>query len=154
MKTTNVIRDGFTRSGYIKPIELLHQGLEFTYRPMLPEDTLRLEREIDQVAGEDAGGEALAIANSMANYVREWSEVDEKGKPLPVSMDAMRRLPLPLLRRVHYIVAGVQASDVKPSESENAEAGRTRLRELQAIATGQPPGQVTLEEQLGNSVAG
>jgi hypothetical protein len=142
----NVIRDGQTRKFHIKPETNLHEGLTGEYRPMLPEQVMRLESEVEKVRVNDAGGESLAIADALQRHVTSWSEVDEKSKAVPVDFDALRRLPLTLLRALHFIVAGVRASDPIPTEA----ATKDRLAELRAMADGKPPGQVALVESQGN----
>lgn len=150
MKTRNLIRDGLTRKGYFQPAENYHDGMSFTYRPMLAEDALRCDREIERLSNEDAGAAAHAMADALQSRVVTWSEVDENDKPVAVSFDSLRRQPIIVLRTIYYIVAGWRESDPMPAATE--EQVKSRLDELRAKAAGESPGQSATEAELKNSV--
>ncbi len=70
----NIIRDGYTRPGYIAAVERLHDELEFEYRPMLPSQVNKLDTSLTQT---DGARDIRIIAAVLARQVQSWSEVDE-----------------------------------------------------------------------------
>lgn len=115
MKTNNLIRDGQTRRARINPEAGLHEGLEFAYRPMLPEEVERADFEIDkQEKKEKPEGMSHVVSGELAKRLVEWSE---EAKP---TFESVRRLPQPLLIRAFRIVQRREASDLpdRPSGEE------------------------------------
>lgn len=106
--TRNIINDGFTLPGRIEPVERLHEGLDFEYRPMLQEQFEVLE---DQITKRQPGAAVRLMCAAVAQALASWSEVDESGKPVPISEEAVRRLQPMLLIRLYRIVSGRDASD-------------------------------------------
>lgn len=157
MATQNVMDDGYTRSGYVaKPEGFdadLHQGMDFTYRPMRVEEVEELSLAMSREA---ARGESIKAtlheALAMAKRIVSWSEVDARGVPREVNLESVRRLPPTLYRRVRNIIAGISGSDPRPSQP-TAEPQTELEKELELALKGKLPGQA-VEEQVGNSDAG
>lgn len=119
--TSNVIRDKATKKGYIEPVPGIHEGLDFEYRPMIPE---QVEAMHDRISQTKIPGESMRIiAAQMSQSLTAWSEVDENGNARPIELATVSRLPRPLLLDVKGIVSGMQASDLRP-DATNAEAKR------------------------------
>jgi len=106
----NVIQDGYTKSARINAVPRLHESIEFTFRPMLPEDVEDLSAKVRKLQG-DAKKMTLMIADAVSKHLTEWSEVDATDKPLPISVNNCRRLPYPLLGGLRYIIEGIRAGD-------------------------------------------
>lgn len=107
--TRNVIDDGFTKPGRIEPVPNLHQGMEFTYRPMLQEQFEALE---DQIQKSPPGPAVVLMCQALAKQLVAWSEVDADGKPLPITPDRCRRLQPMLMVRLYRIINGRDPGDM------------------------------------------
>lgn len=105
-----VIRDGMSQSGYIEALAGVHGELRFSYRPMLAEDVEAFEVYRDRHGTTDPKGTTVEMSRLLADHLVSWS-VSEDGRPVPVSMDNVRRLRYRLLGRVYQIVAGLSGSD-------------------------------------------
>lgn len=116
MKTTNAIRDGQTIAGYIVPVEGLHQGLRFDFRPMLAEEFEQTEFEVAHVGTTDPAAAIQMIADRVAEKLESWSEVDDKGGALAPVYENVRRLCHPLLTRLYRIVSKQDPTDKPPGE--------------------------------------
>lgn len=136
--TSNVINDGYTRDGYIAPIEGIHEGLEFTYRPMLPGQVEDLDVAIGRKNG-DAG--VTVMAAGIARQLVSWSEVSrDKKEPVVISHESVRRLPHPLLTSLHRIVTGIRASDPRPQAIQTDQSTSDYAKELDEVIAGKAPG--------------
>lgn len=157
MATKNVMDDGYTKSGYIaRPDGFdadLHEGLEFTYRPMLVQETEELVHAMNRlVATGEPVKATLMEALNLAKRIVSWSEVDKDNRPREITLDAVRALPPTLYRRVRNIIVGVSGSDPRPNQPTNAP--QTELeKELDLALKGKPPVEA-VEGDLKNSAAG
>ncbi len=105
-KTSNLLSEGFVKVGNIAPVTLLHEGLLFEYRPMLGEEVLAVDDAQDRLREQGEPEKSLhLVCAAIAKHIAKWSETG------PVSVDTVRRLPLPLIRRVHRIIAQTEPSD-------------------------------------------
>jgi hypothetical protein len=157
--TSNVIDDGYTRDdGYIGALPGIHEGLAFSYRPMLPEKVEELDGLVANAGDED---KIRLIAMSLAGsadgkqpgYVLKWSEVDRKTKqPKPLTFEHMRRLPYQLLRDVRRVVTGFLASDPLPNATD-VQTSELMLA-VKREAGGDAPGLQQLADDQKNSQPG
>ncbi len=139
--TRNVIRDKATKKGYLAPVEGIHEGLEFEFRPMIPEQVEALH---DRIAQTKIPGESMRlIAAAMVLQLVTWSEVDDNGGPRPIDLGTVSRLPRPLLLDMKGIITGVAASDLKP-DATTGEVKRF-MEELAPL-----PGLAEQEQQTKN----
>lgn len=116
-KTNNLARnyrDGQTRMAAIEPVERLHDGIEFRYRPMLGEDAEAAQAKITGQESSKTG--YMLICDMVAGQVIEWSESVE------IKKDTVRYLPYKIVLGMYRIVLGLQASD--PLSDEDADSER------------------------------
>lgn len=137
--------DGYTRPGYIEPVDDLHDGLVFEYRllPVLERDRFRLamKRAPEQ--------EARLTAAMIARQVPSWNVIDVHRHPVAVSAEAVLRLPAACFDRLYLIVLGAVAPDKRPGETSLADPD-DYLAELEAAASGRPLGDVIQERDRKN----
>jgi hypothetical protein len=138
--------DGYTRPGYIEAVERLHDSLEFTYRPMIPEEV----DAVDEVVMKKPAREGNSVVRAaIQQHLVSWSEVDEKGEPLRINLQNIRRLPWPVFNRLYKIICGQLPSDPVPDASPAEEDDYVRDL-VEAAGSGKTPGQVTDEVDLKN----
>lgn len=113
----NIIRDGQTKPGYMEAGDGRYEAMEFDFRPMLPETVETVEAFVALNSQKDPIKTAHCVAGNVAKHLQTWSEVEEDGSPSPITFENVRRLPFPVLNRLYRIVAGLQASDLKPGAS-------------------------------------
>jgi hypothetical protein len=107
--TRNIIKDGFTVEARINPVSNLHEGLDFSFRPMLPEEYEEAEANIDPEKPREI---IHIIAKWLKVKLATWSEVDKDGNEAPITFENIRCLQPTLLRRLYRIVAGSEAHDL------------------------------------------
>lgn len=142
MKTRNLIEDGFTKPGRVSPEDGLHEGCEFTYRPLLREHFLAVEAKREDANPEE---DAALMSSVLAKQVQSWSEVGQNGQSVPLTTANCRRIPLVLGRRLYGIVCCYEASDL-PLQT-TAEEQSDYLDSLSQPSTD------PVEESAGNSDA-
>lgn len=141
--SSNLIRAGVTREGFIEPVEGLHDGLTFTYQPMLAEDVEELDEVINKRPGKQGVQDMAAV---VAKHVKSWSEVDEKKQPVPINFDTTRALPYFLFFKLVGILKGRVPNDIPAKDRAPSEQAKSDLMvELEAIKRGQDPGQAVVE---------
>lgn len=117
----NLIRDGYTRETTIKPVTSgLFEPLSVSFRPMLPAQHEEMSRAIDRATTGEAA--IAAVCSHVAPQLATWSEVDEQNRPIPVTIENLRRLPPPLLSRLRSVVSGfeaVEGGDTLRDEQKN-----------------------------------
>lgn len=128
-RTRSSIRDGYTRRAFIYS-DGNHDGLEFQYRPMLPDAVDELIAKTKKEVLSRPKDRIQIIAATIAPHITEWSEAGVDDAMLPITPDAVARLPWPLLSRVEAIVTGFSYSDLAPDATpdelerfERAKAG-------------------------------
>lgn len=99
------IDDGFTLDGRTTAVvsdpvtgRALHNGLPevaFRYRPALP-DALA-EWRYAMRAATTGRAQVDATAQFVAAHLVSWDVTDAKGAPLPITADAVRKVPEPIL---------------------------------------------------------
>ena len=146
-----VPNDGYSEKGFVHGQTNIHNDFRFTFRPMLAEERAVLLSDRFKKLPEDEQEKKLAAA--VASRVSDWSLVDAKGMPVPVSEAVCRRLKPALFNRVFWIIAGTDAGDVDP---ELAEAERHAAADvlMESAISGKAPGDVRLERDEKNSGAG
>lgn len=115
MQTRNVFRDGQTIKARINPVDGLHGGLLFERRPMLAAEVEETEAQIAKATPRQA---AEITAMVITTKLVSWSEVDDKGSPLPINAKNVGGLPYQLLVRTYRIIAGLAPSDVHRDDLE------------------------------------
>lgn len=110
----NVIRDGLDMPGYISEVEGLHTELRFRYRPMLPEHVDKFEFEREQLGVKDPEAARARIGKKIAVQVTQWSELDEKNNPLPITEMNCRKLRTTLQFKLWNIIAGYAPTSIDP----------------------------------------
>lgn len=145
IQTASFIDDGYTKRGYIKPEPGLHDGLLFSYRPMLAEQAEDLEAILKRVQGAPV---IRATCKAISEQLYEWSEVDSVKKPRPITEDSVRRLPRDLLTSLRHVIQGVWPGDPLPDPTleEQSEYYKATL----AAAEGKAPGIEQLEADRKN----
>jgi hypothetical protein len=152
----NIIKDGYTRNGYIAAIEHYHDELGFTYRPMLPDQTeVFMRDEFKQRAPKEA---TLLTAAALKGQLQSWTETDKAGKPEPITVENLAALPWIVFNRLFNIVAGFSGSDAPPTAAgatATAEKQGTYLAELmESMKAGVTPDALTRQADEKNSAPG
>lgn len=80
------IPDGYTIRAGIEPVERLHSGLRFEFRPMTPR---QVSQYLTEKTGATASQDKAIQAKFIENHVSEWNLTSGDGKQLPVSKDAV-----------------------------------------------------------------
>ena len=144
----NIIEDGYTREGYIEAWEGVHDEMDFTYRPMLPNEVTRLERALEKSTD---GSHGDIIAGVLAKKLETWSEVDKDGEAILIDFKTVRRLPWLILATTSNIVKGTRASDLRKSEvdTDASEDNDTIIDNILGTDP-KPEGQKLLEAERKN----
>jgi len=88
-RTSSIIRDGYDYHGDIPANPGKHGGLEFRYRPILPEEA----DEVYAKKTESVADFHTAMRETIASHVTAWSEWHDD-KAVPITPDAVGRLPV------------------------------------------------------------
>lgn len=114
--------DGYTRDGYINPVDNLHGSLKFKYRPV--DITLRAAF-MDAMAGKDKEKDQIGLTcQFIASRITVWDAVDvdkqdESGAHplLPITPESVRVLHPMIYYRLRGICCyGSQAPDIDPDK--------------------------------------
>jgi hypothetical protein len=140
--------DGYTESGFIRARAGLHGALRFRYRPMLVEDRSRILGEFEHLRPEAA---ELKAAGEIHRRLVWWDLCDGQSKPVPISLDVVRRLKPAVFARVWAIVLGTEPSDIDPGWSAEE---KLAAAELQATAGPGPVGDAREVRDEKNSATG
>ncbi len=146
MIAANYFHDGYTQSGFIAAVPLVHGALRFTYRPALLEERSQLSDAARQLRSHLYDRHAAAFT---AHKIVDWDLADCRGRAVPVSAEALLRLQPDLFARLHKIVTGWTASDVDPAWSRQTK-DREIEDQLEAALTGHPVGEVREERDEKN----
>jgi len=115
--TSSRIKKGIVRRGFIKPVERLHEGLAFDFRPMLPEEVFALDVECINRRQKDPKEYYRFLARALATRLHKWSE-QEDDKPLAITGENVASLPISILDRLRAIVCLNEPTDEPPSASD------------------------------------
>ena len=138
----NIIDDGYTRRGCVREwkvdkrpaAEAQHGSLEFSYRPMLPDEVWALEGDLQKLPKAEA---ARIVSHAVADHLVEWSERDAQGRPVPITADNFGRLPFNLWDCVYRIVAGTRLTDEIPGATVEETSEYLTARRSQVTNPGQ-----------------
>ncbi len=132
----NIIRDGYTRRGFIEAEDRLYDYLSFEYRPMLAEVVEMVEEASQRQETVKEGVRVVAAAT--AEHLVSWSEVEKDGEKVPHSVEEVRRLPFSMLNKLYRIVAGITPTDPIPDSTPKDSA--LFVQDIIAKASGEGPG--------------
>lgn len=142
MLTTNVRDDSYVAKGYVSPVDRLHAGLLFTYKPML---VAQVEEYDDTFKGLPPQKRIAVLAATLAGQIKSWSEYEpdaegkpDPAKPRPITMDTIGRLNIQLLGDLKMIVFGFVATDPLPASDgeQQSEFMRTALAQVAGKGAG------------------
>jgi hypothetical protein len=108
----NYFHDGYTQSGFIAAVPLMHGSLRFTYRPALVEERSQLS---DAAAALKSHLYDRQVAMFTAQKIVLWDLNDAEGREVAVSAEALLRLQPGLFVKLHRIVLGWIPSDIDPA---------------------------------------
>jgi hypothetical protein len=118
----NLIRDGYTMRGEIKPNPGLHDGISFEFRPVRSVDVLSLDAKLIKATPEQR---VVLLATMLSESLQSWSETQEDGQPWPITPQTVSCLPFSLFDRLCGIVRMLEPSDAVPeNQDERAELSR------------------------------
>jgi len=143
--------DGYTLDAYIGPLQMLHNAIRFSYRPV---DIL--ERAIFVEVNRSGSEKDVnsKFAEVMAKKVTEW-DIQQRTKdgtliPLPVTRNNILRLkPSLWVRMLNIVLWGVDGGDLDPDIPRDEILKATDL-DFEAILAGQRIGDVRLEGDRKN----
>ena len=138
--------DGYTEAGYIKANEQLYPELRFTFRPVLTELRSQHIASIEKVAADAYDRKTAAI---VAEHLTEWSVLDAKDQPVPITAKNILRLKPQLFVRLYGIVMGLDGSDVDPQWNDAQKQQQDNLL-CESALTNRLPGNVLLGDAEKN----
>lgn len=115
MQTPAIIRDGYTRPGFIAARQYLSPAVRFKYRPMLVAERDAINSAVNKMTAEQS---AATSAQAMAARIVEW-DVRDGANPAPISAANILRLEPGLFNTLYLIIAGAIASDPDPKWSDS-----------------------------------
>jgi len=133
----NIIRDGFTQSGYIPEVEGLHGAIRFEFRPMLPEETEHFEGIRDRDGARDPKKVRAILGEEVAKRIVSWSEKIDSS-PAEISGANVRKMRFTLQTKIYNIISGFSPTTHDPELSTEWDD----LQPLESITE-------TVDEQLG-----
>lgn len=147
MKKPTYYPDGYTRRGRIKESADLGE-VNFTYRPMLPEERDPVREAMQKRPAEQA---IKILEAAVAKHLVTWDVTHPKtGAEIVISYESVRHLPPQLLDQIYLIIAGTIPSD--PLEGETTEENDDYATSLlKAAANGTTPGGEAERAAMGNS---
>lgn len=100
--------DGRTKASITDPVtgRVLFDGLpevQFRYRPALPDALAEWRHQMRTATSGRA--QVDATAQFVAAHIVSWDVTDAKGAPLPITPDAVRKVPEPILDQIVDAVA-------------------------------------------------
>lgn len=143
--------DGYTLPAYIAPLQMLHNAVRFTYRPV---DILEraIFVEVNRKGSEKLVNEKFAEA--MAKKLTEW-DIQQRTKdgtllPLPITKNNILRLkPALWVRMLNIVLWGVDGGDLDPDIPRD-EIDKETDSDFDAILAGQRIGEARLEGDRKN----
>jgi hypothetical protein len=144
----NVIKDGYTRPGYIAAVDRLHDEVEFTYRPMFGGEGDELNN--DKFHLQEPAKKAYDEAGGIASHLVTWSETDENGAAVPITRDAVYHLPALVRQKLLNSIAGYRPSDIKPGSPLTEGQDEEFKRFVEAQKSGKTLGQVAATADAKN----
>lgn len=113
------IKDGLTRTGFVAAADTIHEGMEFTYRPMTASQVRQNDHDLENIPRNSSYGEKYVKvqAESVAAQLVDWSEYDTD-KMIDITPASVAELPPTLLNRIHWIIQGSAKSDLPSVEAD------------------------------------
>lgn len=142
-----IIPDGYTRPGRIAAVNELHGELNFTFRPMVPNERDDIYAVIRRFA-DDPRKYNEVISKAIADKVQEWDARDTNGKTYPITPRNAANLQPELFDKLYNVLMGTRASD--PVEDQTEEEHGGYVASLMGTRTNKPPGDVQTEADAGN----
>lgn len=103
------IADGYTFAAGIKPLEHMHDGLEFKYRPVTPLEAARYTDEGSEGTGEEI---RKVQAKWIMDKVQSWNLVKPDGSRAQISTSTLLdNLHPALFQRIFEVVMGWEKPD-------------------------------------------
>jgi len=127
LSISGIIRDGYSRPGYIAKVPYLHPALRFRFRPMLVAERDELIAASNRLTPQQL---SAAMAKAVATRIIDW-DLTHDGVPVERSAENVSRLQPNLFDRLFWIISGSQVSggrnvsDVDPkwpNDERNSEA--------------------------------
>lgn len=118
------IDDGYTRQGYIKPLEPFHEGLRFEYRPVTISDRNRILSRVAACGGnkpEQIDKAVREASKAVVERVTSWDLKDSKGNVVTINEANVMRLESHLHGSLFDVITGTQPSDENPVDEGEAE---------------------------------
>lgn len=136
----------YTEPGYIAARPPAHRALRFKFVPMMGE-----QRDKINAAYREGQGTYFRVGSrEIAPFIKEWSLLNGAGKPVPISVDSIRRLKPMLLDKLIDIISGAGVSDIDPDWTDEVKDVADDL----TIAAGQPgadlPGEIREDADVKN----
>lgn len=165
----HIIRDGYTRPGYIAPMAGFHGAQHFRFRPMLPLVRQQYLLEISEAKDRGDGAKIVRIGQEvLLRQVVDLEMIDDTGKAIPIIRDGQKqagaeRLLLQtepnLLTRIQNICLGLSRSDEIPVEAAPDRPGgpivdEEALRRRMEDSLDAPDGPLAEETELQETDAG
>jgi hypothetical protein len=146
MNPSNYFHDGYTQSGFIAELPLMHGSLRFTFRPALVEERSQLS---DAAAALKSHLYDRQVAKFTAQKIVLWDLIDVEGREVAVSAEALLRLQPALFVKLHRIVLGWIPSDIDPTWPPES-LDRALDDEIESVQTGQSVGELREEHDVKN----
>jgi len=96
------------------------ETLTLTYRPSV----INAKQEARELEERAAGQHVQSMANSLAEIIESWDVVDDKGKPVPVSVELLSTFGLDVLQKMTREIIG----DLLPNRTTAPSSNGTSLQ--------------------------
>lgn len=105
--------DGF-ENGYLAPVEGIHDGLEFTFQPLLVEERSTFLDKMEKC--KDRAQQDRVTAIELERILKSWNILKPDGTAYPVTAKNILRLKFRLFNDIQAIaIYGTRGSDSMPS---------------------------------------
>lgn len=115
------IDDGYTRKGYIKPLDGFHEGLRFEYRPATVVDRSRMLARVAACGGTKPEQIEKAVREASRCIVEKlvsWDAANREGEVLKINEQTLSNFEPHLHGQLFDIITGTQPSDENPVDEE------------------------------------
>ena len=144
-----VPNDGHTLTGWINEIPGLHPRIEFSYRRLTCEEFGEYLQKVERFTEVQA---QRLIAAHLAARITRWDVTDDKGQPVEIKEEIMRKLVRTLAQRLWRVVAGLEGPDGLVGQAKSDEDADFRAA-CEAARSGKALALVEEEQQRKNSPA-
>lgn len=115
-------------TGYLAPVEGIHDGLEFTYQPLLVEERSTFLDKMEKC--KDRAQQDRVTAIELERIIKDWNLNRPDGSMYPVTAKNILRLKFRLFNDIQAIaIYGTRGSDTKQSlpPEDKIEIDRTEI---------------------------